>query len=137
MTLESASTADIGDAIRKVNALVKQAKAAGWNVLDPQDGEHLNPGDVYDAFEALPYTAVADDILESDTCGPLAAIYLYRVPGGDRDRWKTYVAETFDAAYAAGFRDGFRLQIPDTADAGDKKYIRGVYDGTMAHAAVF
>ncbi|MCF8565490.1 hypothetical protein LLE49_12260 [Alicyclobacillus tolerans] len=43
----------INDAIRKVHAIVSQAKELGYDILGADVGPHLNPGDVYDAYEAI------------------------------------------------------------------------------------
>ncbi|MCL6442320.1 MAG: hypothetical protein K6T83_02445 [Alicyclobacillus sp.] len=127
---------DIGEAIRKVNALVKHAKQLGFDILGADVGPHMNPGDVYDAYEATQYTPVASDVLESGLCGPFAAVYLHQKPDVDATAWREYVTQTYNDRYVRGFYHGFRLVVPEPQDECEVHYIRGVYDGVMAHAAV-
>lgn len=97
----------------------------------------LNSGDIYDAYEAIGRSAVAEDILEEKSCGPLAALFLYFKPSEDPTLLRQHIGEMFDEAYVEGFQDGFALVVSDAATEQDSLYVRGVYDEVMAHAAVF
>lgn len=137
MSMEPKPCADISEAIRKANALIKHAKQVGYDILGADVGPHLNPGDVYDAYEAIELTPVASHTLEPHLCGPFAAVFLHQNPEADPTAWRDYVTETYDNRYVTGFYHGFRLVVPDPQDESEVHYIRGVYDGVMAHAAVF
>jgi len=124
-------------AITKVNRLLQSAKIGGQNILRIDVGGNLNPGDVYDAYFAIRRQPVVQDILEEKRCGPFAAVFLHRLPEENPLLWQEYVKRTFDSRYADGFRDGFQLVVPEHFDAENEHYLRGVYEGVMAHAAVF
>ncbi|QSO46662.1 hypothetical protein [Alicyclobacillus mengziensis] len=128
---------DISEAVRKVNLLVKQARQMGTEILGMDIGPHMNPGDVYDAYEAIKLAPVAHATLDSHQCGPFAAVFLYEQPDVDPSGWQDHVTKTYDNRYVKGFYDGFQLNVPGSHDGCDAHYIRGVYDGVMAHSAVF
>ena len=127
----------IGSAIQFITSLVQQKRLAGEDIFQVELRAKLNPGDIYDAYEAIGRSAVAEDILEEKSCGPLAALFLYLKPSEDPTLWRQQVAEMFDEAYVKGFQDGFALVVSDAATEQDSLYVRGVCDGVMAHAAVF
>lgn len=137
MAAEIKPCADIGDAMRKMNALMKYARQLGCDVLGIDVGPHLNPGDVYDAYEAIERSPVLSDTLEQHQCGPFAAVFLYQKSEQDPSVWRDYVKEMYDDRYVSGFYHGFGLIVPDPEGECDAYYLRGVYDGVMAHAAVF
>ncbi|MCL6517949.1 hypothetical protein [Alicyclobacillus sp.] len=129
----------VQEALQHLNELVREAQASGWNWLTADVGEHINPGDVYDAYEALGLGPTAEDVLDAERCGPIAAVVLTRFQPADRALWRTLAEQRFDAQYLEGFRAGFRLTLPATSSAfrGRDALLRGVYDGVMANAAVF
>lgn len=127
----------IEEAIRKANSLLRDAKSCGIDVLGADVKGNLNPGDVYDAFLAILRQPVVEDILEENRCGPFAAVFLYRCPDENPSSWRGYVERTFDSQYRSGFRDGFQLVVPDFQPGESAQYLRGVFEGVMANAAVF
>ena len=96
----------IEDALRKINGLLQEARIGGFDILQEDVGERLNPGDVYDAY-----------------------IDINRAPSSEE--------ELDSARYVKGFRQGFLLNLPEVFAAGETHYLRGAYDGVMAHAAVY
>ncbi|MCL6453967.1 MAG: hypothetical protein K6T78_10200 [Alicyclobacillus sp.] len=128
----------LADPLRQVNRLAREAKAQGWDILGLDVGRHLNPGDIFDAYEALGLTpVVSDDCASANACGPLLAWFRHQFPDAPTEQWTAQVAAMFDGLYLAGFIDGFRLVVPERVTEQNLPYIRGVYDGVMAHAAVF
>ena len=127
----------IEDALRKINGLLQEARIGGFDILQEDVGERLNPGDVYDAYIDINRVPSSEEELDSARCGPFAAIYLQRFPSGDPSNWLNYIGQTFDARYVKGFRQGFLLNLPEVFVAGETHYLRGGYDGIMAHAAVY
>lgn len=65
---------DVGEALRQVHRLAQEAKERGADLLRADVGEHLNPGDVYDAYEALKRRPITEDALEPDCCGPFEEV---------------------------------------------------------------
>lgn len=53
MMTEPGNPTGITGAIRKVNSIIQERKALGIDILTKDVGEHLNPGDLYDAYEAI------------------------------------------------------------------------------------
>lgn len=130
-------TENVNEAMRRIIDMVTNAKKAGHDILGVDVGERLNPDDVYDAINAVGRTPVIENILEPDRSGAFPAIFLFRFPDADIHEWKGYVDRTFDKHYVTGFLDGYRLIVPETGAEHETGYLRGVYDGVMAHAAVF
>ena len=133
------SQKDIAAALSQVNALLREAKSLNYDILHLPIAANLNPGDIYDAYLATGRTPVLENILEPSHCGPLAAVFLHRFPQAQAASWKSYIQQTFDAEYLSGFNDGFQRMVPDTLSAIEwsPNYLRGLYDGVMANAAVF
>lgn len=128
---------NVTSAMNKINTLIQETKSQGQNVLKTEVGEHLNPGDVYDAYQSIPHKPVTAGILKQNQCGPFVAVYLHRFPEQDPSLWEDYVKETFNPFYTAGFRQGFQLMVPDSFSDENIPFLRGIYDGIMAHAAIF
>lgn len=128
----------IENAIGAVNQLAREATAAGWKLLAVDVGRHVYPGDVFNAYEELGLTPSRDHVCEPDRCGPLAAVLLHQDEGTDAINWRQGLAQ-FDSNYVSGFEDGYQLIVPAdcTGDDAFHRYLRGVYDGVMANAAVF
>ena len=109
------------------DALLQEARIGGVDILQEDVGERLNPGDVYDAYIDINRAPSLEEEPDSARCGPFAAVYLQRFPSGDPSI----------ARYVKGFRQGFLLNLPEVFVAGETHYLRGGYDGIMAHAAVY
>lgn len=139
MNTNQGACLNIADAIQRVNAWVKKSQELGHDFY-ANTLPHLNPGDVFDAYEATGRTPVASDTLEEALCGPFATVFLHQHPDEEPANWRQFVTGHYDKQYVEGFYRGFRLAVPNAFQSPDTfnlQYIRGVYDGVMAHAAVF
>lgn len=128
---------DVTVAMRLVRGWVQDSKTRGEDPFAVVLKRRINPGDVYDAYEAIGRRpALDDDVSSADMCGPLTALMLQERPDETVAHWRAFVAEAFDIEYVEAFRAGFRLDLPDAPDNLPAVVLRGLYDGVMAHAAV-
>ena len=133
---------DVAQAMGHLRAVTQTARLAGWDIWGGEC-RRLNPGDVFDAYEAIHFTPDADDDPDAGRCGPFAAVVRFaeREQGNLAWRtcnWRQFVDTMYCPLYVEGFLSGFSLRLPAAFTAelpGDA--LRGVHDGVMAHAAVF
>lgn len=137
MALQSKQHRTTQDALMAVNQLVKLANHHGVQLLAVNVGEHIYPGDVYDAYAALNIPPSEDQADGVNGYGPVAAVLMHRYAELNDSNWSEGI-RLFKPQYIRGFEDGFILIVPTAVDDNhDWDYLRGVYDGVMAHAAVF
>ncbi len=127
------------EAMQKVNEMIQAANSRGWDILNIPVGGHVNPGDVFDAYEDTGLKPTEEDVLTDDCACPLGAFIMQQYHPDNEVSWRQLLNETFDPRYIQGFNLGFLLFIPVNMEEyfQNTHYIRGVYDGVMARAAVF
>ncbi len=126
------------EAMQKINEIIRAAKEKGWDILSIPIGGHVNPGDAYDAYEETGLKPTDEDVLGSEYASPLGAFIMQQHHPKDDATWRDLLNSTFDPRYIEGFHLGFSLTIPVHMEEyfQNTHYIRGVYDGVMARAAV-
>ena len=92
MMTEPGNPTGITGAIRKVNSIIQERKALGIDILTKDVGEHLNPGDLYDAYEAIGRqpraTFLATEDMHSNLRDAMVALHAKRVHQSESSRFR-------------------------------------------------